>query len=124
MTRALERLLRLQRGDLPRGLWLFAHLFLVMRAFLVGQVAPTGAFLGRFSAALLPLADIALFLSVAVVVGLYVRAGRRLTLDRLIIWQPAGVRRDHPGVRVSRPRRRSRVALSRRLRLGGCPPAR
>ena len=84
MTRALERLLRLQRGDLPRGLWLFAHLFLVICAFLVGQVARDALFLGRFSAALLPLADIALFLSVAVVVGLYVRAGRRLTLDRLI----------------------------------------
>ena len=84
MIRALERLMRLQRGDLPRGLLLFAHLFLVICAFLVGQVARDALFLGRFSAALLPFADIALFLSVAVVVGLYVRAGRRLSLDRLI----------------------------------------
>ena len=84
MTRALERLLRLQRGDLPRGLLLFAHLFLVICAYLVGQVARDALFLGRFSASLLPFADMSLFLCVAVVVGLYVRAGRRLSLDRLI----------------------------------------
>ncbi len=84
MTRALERLLRLQRGDLPRGLLLFAHLFLVICAYLVGQVARDALFLGRFSAALLPFADMSLFLCVAVVVALYVRAGRRLSLDRLI----------------------------------------
>ena len=84
MTRALERLLRLQRGDLPRGLLLFAYLFLVICAFLVGQVARDALFLGRFSASLLPFADISLFVSVTVVVALYVRAGRRLSLDRLI----------------------------------------
>jgi len=84
MTRALERLLRLQRGDLPRGLLLFAHLFLVICAYLVGQVARDALFLGRFSAALLPFADMSLFLCVAVVVAVYVRAGRRLSLDRLI----------------------------------------
>jgi len=84
MTRALERLLRLQRGDLPRGLLLFAYLFLVICAFLVGQVARDALFLGRFSASLLPFADISLFVSITVVVALYVRAGRRLPLDRLI----------------------------------------
>jgi AAA family ATP:ADP antiporter len=84
MTRALERLLRLQRGDLPRGLLLFAHLFLVICAYLVGQVARDALFLGRFDASLLPFADMSLFLVVAVVVALYVRAGRRLSLDRLI----------------------------------------
>ena len=54
MTRALERLLRLQRGDLPRGLLLFAHLFLVICAYLVGQVARDALFLGRYNASLLP----------------------------------------------------------------------
>ena len=84
MTRALERLLRLQRGDLPRGLLLFAHLFLVICAFLVGQVARDALFLGRFNASMLPFADMSLFLVVAVAVALYVRAGRRLPLERLI----------------------------------------
>src|SRR5262245_25358921 len=84
MNRALERLLRLQRGDLPRGLLLFAHLFLVICAFLVGGVARDALFLGRFNASLLPLADLALFTSVTLVFGLYVRAARRLSLDRLI----------------------------------------
>jgi AAA family ATP:ADP antiporter len=84
MMHALERLLRLQRGDLPRGLLLFAHLFLVICAFLVGQVARDALFLDRFSASLLPFADMALFLCVALVVGFYVRAGRRLSLEKLI----------------------------------------
>lgn len=84
MTHALERLLRLQRGDLPRGLLLFAYLFLVICAYLVGQVARDSLFLGRFDAALLPFADMSLFVAVAAVVALYVRAGRRLSLDRLI----------------------------------------
>ncbi len=84
MTRALERLLRLQRGDLPRGLLLFAYLFLVICAYLMGQVARDALFLGRFDASLLPFADMSLFLMVGVVVALYVRAGRRLSLDRLV----------------------------------------
>ena len=66
MTRALERLLRLQRGDLPRGLLLFAHLFLVICAYLVGQVARDALFLGRYNASLLPFADMSLFVVVAV----------------------------------------------------------
>ena len=58
MARAFERLLRLQRGDLPRGLLLFAYLFLVMAAYLVGQVARNALCLGRFEASLLPFADL------------------------------------------------------------------
>ncbi|HEY8233979.1 MAG TPA: Npt1/Npt2 family nucleotide transporter [Vicinamibacteria bacterium] len=84
MTRTLERLLRLQRGDFPRGLLLFAYLFLVICAYLVGQVARDSLFLGRFDASLLPFADVSLFLVVAVVIALYVRAARRVSLDRLI----------------------------------------
>ena len=83
MSAALERLLRLQRGDLPRGLLLFVHLFLVICAFLVGQVARDALFLGRFPASLLPFADISLFVVVTASVALYVRAGRRLPLERL-----------------------------------------
>jgi len=85
MSRLLERLLRLQRGDLPRGLLLFVYLFLVIAAYLVGQVARDALFLGRFDASRLPLADLSLFFLVTAVIGLYVRAGRRLGLDRLLV---------------------------------------
>jgi AAA family ATP:ADP antiporter len=84
MIRPLERLLRLQRGDLPRGALLFAYLFLVLSAYIVGQVARDALFLGRFDASLLPFADLTLFFLVTAVIGLYVRAGRRLRLDRLL----------------------------------------
>ena len=85
MARAFERLLRLQRGDLPRGLLLFAYLFLVIAAYLVGQVARDALFLGRFKASLLPFADLTLFLCVTAAVAVYVRAGRRMGLDRLLV---------------------------------------
>jgi AAA family ATP:ADP antiporter len=84
MGRLLERLLRIQRGDLPRGLLLFVYLFLVIAAYLVGQVARDALFLGRFDASLLPFADLTLFLLVTAVIALYVRAGRRVGLDRLL----------------------------------------
>ena len=118
MTRALERLLRLQRGDLPRGLLLFAYLFLVIAAYLVGQVARDALFLGRFKASLLPFADLTLFLFVtAAVAALRPRgpaAGAR----------PAARRQPHPlrrgGARPGRPgpRHPPPLALPRRLRLG------
>ncbi len=84
MVRALERLLRLQRGDLPRGLLLFAYLFLVIAAYLVGQVARNALFLGRFPASRLPFVDVSLFVVVAFAVGVYLRAGRHWGLERLL----------------------------------------
>lgn len=85
MIPALERLLRLQRGDFPRGLLLFAYLFLVIAAYLVGQVARDALFLGRFDASMLPFVDVSLFAVVAVVVAVYVRAGRRWNVEQLLI---------------------------------------
>src|SRR5512145_468730 len=84
MIRALERVLRLQRGDLPRGLLLFAYLFLVIAAYLVGQTARSALFLGRFAASRLPFVDVSLFLLVALAVAVYLRAGRRWGLERLL----------------------------------------
>jgi AAA family ATP:ADP antiporter len=84
MARLLERALRLQHGDTRRGLLLFLYLFLVLAAYVVGQVARDALFLGRFDASRLPFADLALFLLVTTVIGIYVRAGRRLPLDRLL----------------------------------------
>jgi AAA family ATP:ADP antiporter len=85
MARGVLRLLHLQRGDLSRGLLLFAYLFLVIAAYLVGQVARDALFLGRFKASLLPFADLTLFLFVTATVAVYVRVGRRLPLDRLLV---------------------------------------
>ena len=118
MARAVERLLRLQRGDLPRGLLLFAYLFLVIAAYLVGQVARDALFLGRFKASLLPFADLTLFLFVTVTVAVYVRAGRRLALDRLLVGSLAlfGVGDARPG--RPGPRQLPPLALPGRLRLG------
>ena len=84
MLRTLERLLRLQRGDLHRGMPLFAYLFLVIAAYLVGQVARNALFLDRFAASRLPFVDVSLFLLVAVTIALYLRAGRRWGLERLL----------------------------------------
>ncbi|HXK08141.1 MAG TPA: Npt1/Npt2 family nucleotide transporter [Vicinamibacteria bacterium] len=85
MLGTLERLLRLQRGDLYRGLPLFAYLFLVIAAYLVGQVARNALFLDRFAASQLPFVDVSLFLLVAVTVALYLRAGRRWGLESLLV---------------------------------------
>jgi len=84
MIRPLERALRLQRGDLPRGLLLFAYLFLVIAAFRVAEVARNALFLGRFHASRLPFVDVSLFLVVAFAMAVYLRAGRRWGLERLL----------------------------------------
>jgi AAA family ATP:ADP antiporter len=80
----LRRAFPLQRGDLSRGLLLVAYLFLIICAYLVGQVARDALFLGRFPAELLPYVDISAFLLVAVVVAIYIRAGAQVGL-RLVL---------------------------------------
>ena len=90
MSPPLDRLLRPQRGDLHRGLLLFAYLLLVICAYVVGQVARDALFLGRFDASRLPYVDVSLFVVVALVVAVYVRAGRRLGLERVLTWSLAG----------------------------------
>jgi AAA family ATP:ADP antiporter len=56
----------------------------VTASYLVGQVARDALFLGRFDAALLPFVDVSVFLVVAVVVAVYLRAGRRWGVERLL----------------------------------------
>jgi AAA family ATP:ADP antiporter len=84
MVRTVERVLRLQRGDLPRGALLFAYLFLVIAAYIVGQVARNALFLGRFPASRLPFVDVAVFPLVTLAAALYLRAARRFRLERLL----------------------------------------
>ncbi|HXY41486.1 MAG TPA: Npt1/Npt2 family nucleotide transporter [Vicinamibacteria bacterium] len=90
MTRLVGRLLRLQPGDLTRGGLLFAYLLLVLCAYVVGQVARDALFLGRFAASRLPFADMTLFAVVAAVAAVYVRVGRRLGLERVLVGSLVG----------------------------------
>jgi AAA family ATP:ADP antiporter len=83
-VRALERALRLQPGELPRGLLLLACLFLVICAYVVGQVARVALFLGTFKAGLLPYADLSVFFLVGLTVAAFIRAGRRANLHQQI----------------------------------------
>jgi len=84
MHDALRRAFPLQRGDLTRGILLVVYLFLIICAYLVGQVARDALFLGRFPAKRLPYVDIAAFVLVAVVVAVYIRAGARAGLRRVL----------------------------------------
>jgi AAA family ATP:ADP antiporter len=81
---SLERALRLQRGDFPRAFLLLACLFLVIAAYVVGMVARDALFLGRFSAGLLPYADLSVFVLVGFTVAGYIRASRRADLRQLV----------------------------------------
>jgi AAA family ATP:ADP antiporter len=84
-ARVLETLLHLRRGDLARGALLFAHLFLVICAYVVGQVVRDSLFLDRFPASMLPFVDIGSVLLVGTVAAIYIRAGRRATLRSLVV---------------------------------------
>ena len=84
-VRVLETLLHLRHGDLPRGSLLFAHLFLVICAYVVGQVVRDALFLARFPASMLPFVDLGSVLLVGAVAAAYIRAGRRATLRTLVV---------------------------------------
>jgi len=84
IQRTAERLLNLRRGDLGRGALLFAYLFLVICVYVVGQVVRDALFLGRFPAAQLPYADIAILVAVGFVVAAYIRVGRTVSLRNLL----------------------------------------
>ncbi len=85
MTRLIERVLNLQRGDLGRGLLLFSYLFLVIASYVIGKVARDALFLDKFQAVQLPYADIASALLVGLVVSGYVRISRHVGLRDLLV---------------------------------------
>lgn len=84
MTRFIERLLNLQRGDTSRGALLFAYLFLIISSYVVGKVARDALFLARYQAVQLPYVDIAIAVLVGFVVAGYVRLGRLTSLRNLL----------------------------------------
>ena len=88
MIRWLERALNVRSGDLGIGLPLSLSLFLTISAYVIGKVARDALFLAHFSAVALPYADIASALLVGVVVVLYLRVGRRVAFNTLLVGSP------------------------------------
>src|SRR4029079_19584017 len=68
-----------------RGFLLFLYLFLVIASYVVGKAARDALFLDKFSASQLPYADMGVALLVGVVIALYIRIGRAVTLRHLLV---------------------------------------
>lgn len=85
MTRLIERLLNLHRGDLKRGGLLFAVLFLIIASYVVGKAARSALFLGEYAAVNLPYVTIAIAVLVGFVVAVYVRLARRTSVRKLLV---------------------------------------
>jgi AAA family ATP:ADP antiporter len=85
MTRFIERLLNLQRGDLRRGILLCSYLFLIITAYLIGKNARDTLFLSKFRPEQLPYVDIAIAVLVGFVVAGYVWVARRVNLRSLLL---------------------------------------
>jgi ATP:ADP antiporter, AAA family len=69
---------------LAKSALLFAYLFLIIAAYVIGKVARDALFLEQFKAIKLPFADIAIAVLVGFVVAGYVRLGQKLSLRRLV----------------------------------------
>jgi len=82
MARIINNLYRSATGQ---AVLLFAYLFLVVTSYVVGKVARDALFLDQFKAVQLPYADIAIAALVGFVVAAYVRIGRLVRLDRLLM---------------------------------------
>jgi ATP:ADP antiporter, AAA family len=80
----LRRLLQIRRGESTRTILLFAYLFLVISSYVVIKSTRDALFLERYSAARLPYAELASAVSVAGMMGIYLRVDRRVGLLRLL----------------------------------------
>ena len=81
----LGRMFNLRPGRGPTGGLLFAYLFLVITAYLLGKTARDALFLNAFKASKLPYADMAIAVSVGFIVAIYVAIGRRVLLRDLLV---------------------------------------
>jgi AAA family ATP:ADP antiporter len=88
MNRWIERALNIHPGDLGRGILLSSCLFLTISAYVIGKVARDALFLAQFEAVRLPYADIASGVLVGFVVMAYLRLGKRVSLQSLLINSP------------------------------------
>jgi len=88
MNRWIERALNIHPGDLGRGILLSSCLFLTISAYVIGKVARDALFLAQFEAVRLPYADIASGVLVGFVVVAYLRLGKRVSLQSLLVNSP------------------------------------
>ncbi len=82
MARYIHKLYRSATGQ---AVLLFLYLFLVVTSYVAGKVSRDALFLEQFRAVQLPYADIAICVLVGVVIAGYVRLGRFLRIDALLI---------------------------------------
>ena len=82
MARYINKLYRSTTGQ---AILLFLYLFLVVTSYVAGKVSRDALFLDQFKAVQLPYADIAIALLVGFVIAGYVRLGRYLPIDTLLI---------------------------------------
>ncbi|MGQ0734923.1 MAG: Npt1/Npt2 family nucleotide transporter [Acidobacteriota bacterium] len=85
MTTFAYRLLGLTPQELARALPLGAYLFLTIAGSVASKAARDALFLDRFDATALPYVDIAIAVLVALVAGVYIRAGARTNLRNVQI---------------------------------------
>jgi ATP:ADP antiporter, AAA family len=88
MNRWIERALNIHPGDFGRGILLSSCLFLTISAYVIGKVARDALFLAQFEAVRLPYADIASGVLVGFVVIAYLRLGKRVSLQSLLVNSP------------------------------------
>jgi ATP:ADP antiporter, AAA family len=84
IVEAFARPLGLRPREVSRGILLFAYLFLIVSSFIAGKAARDALFLARFGALQLPYVDIAVALLVGLWLWAYLRAGRFISLRRLV----------------------------------------
>lgn len=82
MARYINNLYRSATGQ---AVLLFLYLFLVVTSYVAGKVSRDALFLGQFKAVQLPYADIAVAILVGFVIAGYVRLGRYVRQDTLLI---------------------------------------
>jgi AAA family ATP:ADP antiporter len=73
---AIERLLSVRPGEGKRTILLFLYLFLVMTGYVATKSTRDALFLARYTAARLPLIDMASAVLVAVIMAIYLRVGQ------------------------------------------------
>jgi len=85
MKRFLEKTLQLRPGEFGPGLLLFFYLFLIIAAYVVGKVARSALFLGKFKADTLPYVILLIAVLTGIVVVGYVWIGRRVGVRNLVV---------------------------------------
>ncbi|MBS1853303.1 MAG: hypothetical protein JST79_20580 [Acidobacteria bacterium] len=81
---------KLHNSATGQAVLLFLYLFLVVASFVAGKASRDALFLEQFQAVQLPYADIAISILVGFAVAAYVRLGRAVSLDKLLVLSLSG----------------------------------